>query len=419
MAAIRARVARSVAYGFEGLGLGIAAPLGIPLIVLTIVGFALVPVAGVGALLLFVGLGLTRHYANAYRRWSGSVLGRPIESPYRPLPEGALPKLVSIATDPATWRDLAWLFVNTTLGMALALLRMMLILSLAYGIVLAILWTPAWGYGQFGAVPVFDDFTAHIAPLSGLLNFLLGVWVNPKLREAQARLNEFLLAPAVKEQLTTRVVHLSATRADTVDARAAELRRIERDLHDGAQARLVALGMNLGMAEEVIDRDPAGARAMLTEARTSTSLALSELRDLVRGIHPPVLADRGLDGGIRALALDCPLPVDLDVELAGRVEAPVESAVYFAVAETLTNAAKHSGAGHVWVFLRHAAGRLRVQLVDNGRGGADPHGGSGLAGIQRRLAAFDGTVVVTSPVGGPTVVTLEVPCTLQPSQTIA
>jgi signal transduction histidine kinase len=189
-----------------------------------------------------------------------------------------------------------------------------------------------------------------------------------------------------------------------------ERRRIERDLHDGAQARLVSLGMSLGMAEEQFTRDPEGARQLLAEARASSSAALAELRDLVRGIHPPVLADRGLSGAVQALALATSLPVEVQAELPERLPAPVESAAYFAVAEGLTNVVKHSGAAHAWVRMVHAAELLRIEVTDDGSGGASSDRGTGLRGIERRLSAFDGRLTVISPQGGPTTLTMELPC---------
>jgi len=211
-------------------------------------------------------------------------------------------------------------------------------------------------------------------------------------------------------QLTQRVQTLTQTRHDAVDTAAAELRRIERDLHDGAQARLVALGMSLQAAERLFPTSPEAALALVAEAKESSSLALIELRDLVRGIYPPVLADRGLADAIRALALDVPLPVELDIDLPGRIELPVASAVYFSVAEALTNVTKHAGARSVRIQLSQAPqGLLRAQVTDDG-GGADPAAGTGLAGVERRLATFDGILAVNSPPGGPTIVVIEVPC---------
>ncbi|HWN60913.1 MAG TPA: histidine kinase, partial [Streptosporangiaceae bacterium] len=208
---------------------------------------------------------------------------------------------------------------------------------------------------------------------------------------------------------------------------AAELRRIERDLHDGAQARLVALGMSLQAAERLFPTSPEAALALVAEAKESSSLALTELRDLVRGIYPPVLADRGLADAIRALALDAPLPVELDIDLPGQVELPVASAVYFSVAEVLANVVKHAHARSVRIQLSHAVptirgqagggGLLRAQVTDDGAGGADPAAGTGLAGVERRLATFDGILAVNSPPGGPTIVVIEVPCALSSAKT--
>ena len=168
--------------------------------------------------------------------------------------------------------------------------------------------------------------------------------------------------------------------------------------------------MNLGMAEDAVDDDPESAKLLLAQARVVSSQALAELRGLVRGIHPPVLADRGLVGAVEALALASPLPVQVDADVPERLPAPVESASYFAVAEALTNVIRHSGATGAWVRLRHAGGLLSMQVRDDGRGGATPGAGSGLRGIERRLGAFDGRLTVTSPPGGPTVVMMELPC---------
>jgi signal transduction histidine kinase len=236
-------------------------------------------------------------------------------------------------------------------------------------------------------------------------------WLPPGLSlRLHAALNRALLCVSVKSRLAQRVEQLAESRAETVDTQAAELRRIERDLHDGAQARLVALGMSLAMAEQQLERDPDGARALLTEARTASSDALAELRDLVRGIHPPVLADRGLDGAVRALALAAPLAVEVEVTVPQRLPAPVESAAYFAVAEALTNVAKHAHAQHAWVRVSAAGDELTLTVRDDGRGGADPGRGTGLRGIGRRLGAFDGTLAVESPEGGPTTLVMVLPC---------
>jgi signal transduction histidine kinase len=251
----------------------------------------------------------------------------------------------------------------------------------------------------------------------GVVTWFIWWFVTPPLMRARAELDRFFLAYSRTERLEQRVQVLTETRADVVDTSAAELRRLERDLHDGAQARLVALSMNLGMADAAFDEDPEQARRLIQDARSTTTAAIGDLRSVVRGIHPPVLADRGLGGAVQAIALDMATPVSVVVRLDGRPPAPVESAVYFAIAECLANVGKHSGAANAWITLDHADDRLSVIVGDDGRGGADPGSGTGMLGVMRRLAAFDGTMSVSSPAGGPTLITLEVPCVLSSPKT--
>jgi signal transduction histidine kinase len=217
---------------------------------------------------------------------------------------------------------------------------------------------------------------------------------------------------ARNKSLSARLQRLTQTRVEAVDVAAAELRRIERDLHDGAQARLVALGINLRAAQRLVKDSPDAAQALIAECQEASSKALSELRALVRGIYPPVLADRGIADAVQALALDCPIPSVTDIALAGRPPAPVESTVYFAVAEALNNVAKHAEATRVEVRMEHQAGLLRAEVTDDGMGGANPEAGTGLRGLERRLGVFDGILTVISPAGGPTIVIIEVPCEL-------
>jgi signal transduction histidine kinase len=206
-----------------------------------------------------------------------------------------------------------------------------------------------------------------------------------------------------------RIEELETTRAGAVDVQETELRRIERDLHDGAQARLIALGMSLGMAEEKLRNDPEGAQRLLAEARSGAREALQELRALARGIHPPILTDRGLEAALAALAARSPLPVTLSVDVTERPAAAVETAAYFVVAEALANAIKHADAARVDISIRRSDGRLVAEIVDDGRGGADPSG-NGLTGLKQRVGALDGTLRIESPLGGPTTVRAELPC---------
>ena len=221
-----------------------------------------------------------------------------------------------------------------------------------------------------------------------------------------------------ERELQERVTTLTEGRRRALEFQAAELQRVERDLHDGPQARLVSVGMTLGMAEHALPDDPEVARRLLAEARTAVGDALADLRGLVRGILPPVLADRGLEGAVAALALSVPLPVTVDVDLGGATLAPpAESAAYFAVAEALANVVKHSGARTVAIRIGRVGNTISLDVEDDGVGGADPGAGTGLEGIARRLGALDGAIRLTSPPGGPTVVHMEVPCELSSLKT--
>jgi signal transduction histidine kinase len=217
-----------------------------------------------------------------------------------------------------------------------------------------------------------------------------------------------LLTPPDRTAMENRIEELTSTRAGAVDAQDAELRRIERDLHDGAQARLVALGMSLGLAEQRLEADPDEARQLLVEAKAGAREALEELRDLARGIHPPVLADRGLGAAVAALAARSPIEVSVSV-VGERPPAAVESAAYFVTAEALANAIKHAAARHVEIRITRGGDKLSVEVRDDGPGGADPSGG-GLTGLRRRVEALDGRLIVDSPAGGPTVIRAELPC---------
>jgi signal transduction histidine kinase len=259
---------------------------------------------------------------------------------------------------------------------------------------------------RYGIVGLQTQGTVDVALAEAFLFLGLGCWLVPRSFPAVHR----FIGLVPKAQLTSQVQHLAKSRAVAVDTAAADLRRLERDLHDGAQARLVALGMNLRAAERLMHVNPDAAAALVAEAREASAKALTELRELVRGVHPPVLADRGLADAVRALALDSPLNVHTEIDLPGRLPAPVETACYFSVAELLTNAAKHSGARDGRIAIRHSGSMLRVEVTDFGLGGADPARGSGLAGIEKRLASFDGILAISSPPGGPTMAVMEVPC---------
>lgn len=405
---------RTVVTCGRGVGRAIVAPLeGIPLFVFSLIFLVTLP-AVVGLWLVPRALLGVRAVANRQRARALEWSGVKIESPYRPVPPkrmsnwptGRIRCCAWLLGDPATWRDLLWLLAGAPAGVVLA--------APAFGIVVCtgLLLFGSWNVAQQGiTIPLLLLAAVPASAIGG-----------PWLLKAHAVFSELLLAPTRKE-LAARLTRVSESRSDAVDSAAAELRRIERDLHDGAQARIVSFGMTVGLAEQMVRDDPDRALELLAEARASSGQALAELRAIVRGILPPVLAERGLDGAVRALVLTVPLPVDLHITLPGRPPAPVESAMYFALAEALTNVAKHSGADRASVQIEYSpsdgygTGRLVAIVSDNGAGGAAPRPGGGLAGIERRLAAFDGTAAVTSPAGGPTMVTMELPCELSLAKT--
>jgi len=354
---------------------------------------------GVGVLLGHLVVPATEQLTTLHRRISGALLGEDIPAGYADTTgTNVVTRPVHWLTDKARWRDVGFLWFSATGGFVLSLLPIGLLVTPATHLVGAVVDGGFWWY--------------LLLLLSGPL---LVVWwcVTPALVRGRALAERNILGAARVEQLERRVEEVAASRSESLDHSAAEVRRIERDLHDGAQARIASVGMNVGLAEKLIATDPEGAAALLREARETTVDALEDLRSVVRGIHPPALADRGLAGGIEALALPIPLPVTVTVT-APTLPAPLESAAYFAVAECLANTVKHAAATRAWVRVSHEGETLHLLVGDDGRGGADPSG-SGLAGVARRLAAFDGTMSVDSPVGGPTVVTMEVPCPISPS----
>jgi signal transduction histidine kinase len=287
-------------------------------------------------------------------------------------------------SDPQYRRDALWTGVSTLTVLPSAALPL---LGLAFGIDLTLQpGLRAWGAALIVASLVIAPFAWRVfGPVAAAF---LG-------RSPHSRIDE-----------------LTTIQADMTQTQAAELERIERGLHDGAQARIVALGMAMGAAEHLIDTDPAAAKPILAEARASAVAALEELRDFVRGINPPVLAERGLVDAVRALALDAPVPVTVRSTLPFRPERPVEAAVYFSVAELLANVAKHARATAARVDLGYDGQAVTASVADDGHGGAEPTAGSGLTGIERRIAAFGGRLEVDSPAGGPTRITLAVPCAL-------
>ncbi|MEV7386765.1 histidine kinase [Streptomyces sp. NPDC091215] len=354
----------------------------ITVLIITAVGTIMVA----GAWLLPETVLVIRRIAGAKRQMTARWTGREIPEAYQAV-EGPLRERLRIAVrDPGTLLDLRWM-----------------VASYVYGALL------------IPALPLWPVALVVDGVWSGLLRRSPAVLpLITKIADLEARWSTALLRPSPKALLAARVQALAATRADAIAAHEAELRRIERDLHDGAQARLVALSMRIGLAQRAYDRDPEGARTLMAEAQNQVQEALTELRQVVRGIHPPILTDRGLVGAVRALAASSGLDVSVEVkgglEEGPRPPAAVEAAAYFAVAEALTNAAKYGGGRRADVRLERLRTGLRAVVRDDGDGGADENEGTGLLGIRRRVAALDGDVQLSSPAGGPTVIEVQLPC---------
>ncbi|MFJ6743183.1 histidine kinase [Streptomyces sp. NPDC091279] len=373
---------RATGYLVVALALTFGLWIFVTVLIIAVVGTVTV----VGAWLLPETVLLVRRIAGAKRRLTADWTGQRIPEAYRPITGTVRERLRTAVRDPGTRTDLRWMFA-----------------AYFYG-ALFFLTVPLWPLAL-----VVDGVGA------GLLRRrpLVLPWI-VRVADLEADWSTALLKPSPQAQLSARVEELAATRADAIAAHGAELRRIERDLHDGAQANLVALSMRIGLALRACGTDPDTTRRLLGEAQTQAEQALTDLRHVVRGIHPPILTDRGLVGAVRALAAGSGLDVAVEVvrleEDGVRAPAAVETAAYFVVAEALTNSAKYSGELTATVRLERTKRGLRVRVADAGRGGADEAGGSGLVGIRRRVAALDGTVELSSPVGGPTVVEARLPC---------
>jgi signal transduction histidine kinase len=372
---------------------------------------------GLGLLITLVGLPIL--VATMYlwigiadtERWRArALLGIVVERPYRALAStGWLRRAWERSKDPAVWRDLTYLLL---VFFPLAIVTFVIAVT-GWAVALGLLATPAYyrfgGGIQFGDGSGLDVDTlpkALVCSLVGLVLLALLPWILGLLVTAHA----FTVRTLLGRRSSERVEQLTRQRTDAVDAAVAERRRIERDLHDGAQQRLTALAIDLGRARSKLDSDPEGARALVEQAHEDSKQALAELRNLARGIHPAILTDRGLDAALSALAARSPVPVEISVDLGARPPVAVESTAYFVVAEALTNAAKHSGATRLGVRVRREANLVVVEVEDDGVGGARIEPGGGLEGLTTRVATVDGTLTVSSPTGGPTIVRGELPC---------
>lgn len=328
-------------------------------------------------------------------------------------PAGRAEQLRGALRDPATRAELHWLARHAMGGTVAGFLAVLAPLSAVRDLTFPLWW---WSLPDGWASPSLGLWVVHTwsgVPLvvaMGLAWAALTVWGAPVAAARQLRVARRLLGETPGD-LTLRVAELTRTRAAALDAHAAELRRIERSLHDGAQNRIVAATVMIGAARRSLAGRPEQTGRLLDQAQDAAELALAELRAVVRSILPPVLADRGLEGALHGLAAASPVPCSLQVDVPVRCAAAVEATVYFVVAEALTNAARHSGARRVDVVVRRRADEhVEAVVRDDGKGGAHEGDGTGLAGIRQRVEAMDGRWILTSPSGGPTELRVEVPC---------
>lgn len=405
------RLARSAAYVATGLPAGVVAFVVTVVLSALAVGFFPLFLLGIPfAWLTFVAV---RWMASVERHRIGALIA-PITDPVPPLTSNGWWKgLLERLGNGARWREYGYCLASLPLGV----IAYVVVTSLWSGS-LALLVLPALVGLLPGDSAKFYLFEASansggpwILSIVGLLGVLVvAPWATIGVSKLQWSIADALLGPTAKERTSLQVSRLESSRAAAVDSAESERRRIERDLHDGAQQRLVALAANLGAARGKLDTDPEVGRTMVAAAHDEAKAALAEIRDLVRGIHPVILEDRGIDAALSAVVARSPVPVELDVQLTERPPATIESAAYFVVSEALANVARHSEATRAAVSIANASGRLVVEIRDDGRGGADASLGTGLQGLRDRVAGLGGTMHVISPQGGPTTISVELPC---------
>lgn len=370
-------------------------------------------IVGIGILLLFLTLLLVKVAAGIERGRLALLLDISIPAPYRPLPTGGWwPRALALVSDPALWRDLLYLLLLSFWGSL-----EIVVLLLAFIVPLGMLLMPVGYQLMPGIQKRFDIQIMNFSPINsevkviliagiGLLWFLLV----PRLIIPMARWHGAFAQRLLGISLSARMAALTESRTQVLKAALTERQRIERDLHDGAQQHLLALAMDLGMAKEKWETEPETVHALILMAHEQAKRSLAELRDLVRGIYPAVLTDRGLDAALSALASRSPVPITVTVRLPDRLPELVESTAYFVVAEALTNIAKHSDASQAAVSLFKERNNLIIEITDNGYGGATMTPGTGLAGLRDRLVALDGSLTLSSPPGGPTHLRGVIPC---------
>ena len=385
----------------------------VPAGIVAVLAWTMVGPVGIPLAFTFVGLPITlfafwfmRWYVKYERRRVTILEVEPLTAVYDEYTGNILDRALGVVSDTQTWKDFGWMVVLSLVAMPVALLALSIWL-------IAFSWIiyPLWGWAlPGGATPIgwlvgdnmsfFESFL--MIPL-GLVMIVVATWVCAGVSYALLAISRLLLNASEEDRLRGRVTELERTRDESLTQQSTEMSRIERDLHDGAQAQLVALAMELGMAEQKIKDDPEAAQKLVAEARDQAQKTLQDLRDLVRGIGPQILRDRGLEAALVPLAARSPIKVDVSVDLPNRPGERVESAAYFVCSEALANAIKHSGAERININAWQTDDFFYVRVSDNGKGGADAEG-QGLKGLRARVQAVDGKLIVESPTGGPTII---------------
>ncbi len=402
---------RSLAWQALDFPLGVIVGVFVTVLVALSVGFAVTFVIAIP--LVWITFFLAARLGRMERSRAAALLGVNLASPHAPFEPGNWwSRLRQQATSASRWREIGYLSLGLPIQGALGAVVLVL-----WSVALALAALPIYvrhlpgGSADLGVLRLHPGGGAVAAAIAGVLILLvLAPQTTMALAALERKVVRWLLGPHGQSDLAQRVDELELRRSAAVNSAEAERLRIERDLHDGAQQRLVALAMDLGRARERFDTDPERARQLVDEAHEEAKAALAELRNLARGIHPAVLTDRGLDAALSAIITRCPVPVALVVDVPTRLPASVESAAYFVVSEALTNIAKHAQATKADVSIVLQNNRLVVDVRDNGVGGADFSRGSGLSGLADRVKALGGWMRVLSPTGGPTSVIVEIPC---------
>ena len=383
----------------------------VPTVTLLALAVGLLPLFPVAVVLAWMLFLMTRRFGRVEQSRLRALFGVDLADPHPPLPRASWwARLKSRVTTPSRWREIAYLVLLLPVGLLTFAINVT-----AWCGSLVLLALPAYygslpgGEAHFGLFTVGTAATSGIAAIAGVIGLaLVAPWLTLLLARLGARLASWLLMP--REDLKSQVARLEASRTAAVDTAEAERRRIERDLHDGAQQRLVSVAMELGRADERFERDPEGARLLVKGAHEDAKAALAELRQLVRGFHPAILEDRGLDAALSSVVARSPVPITLTVDVPHRPPPAIESTVYFVVLEALANVAKHANARVASVTIVRRQDRLVVEISDDGVGGATQTGGGGLSGLADRVRAHGGWLHVLSPEGGPTSVLAEIPC---------